>query len=101
MRSGPIRPSAPSRPSTYRPTPPRSAGTLVASTSTRGGRAAVTRQLQGLLAVRPQAYAGNASGHRPRHRVVMSFPMGSDAMTQRDTAIVGADVRNDLARVHG
>ncbi len=32
------RPRAPSRPSTYRPTPPRSAGTLVASTSTRAWR---------------------------------------------------------------
>ena len=38
-------PSAPSSPSTYRPTPPRSAGTLVASTSTRGGRPGVTGRL--------------------------------------------------------
>src|SRR5688572_18853720 len=32
----PIEPSAPTSPSTYRPTPPRSAGTDVASSSTRG-----------------------------------------------------------------
>ena len=58
------RPSAPSSPSTYRPTPPRSAGTLVASTSTRGGRPEATElspQELALLDVRPQRSRPNWS----------------------------------------
>ncbi len=96
-------PSAPSSPSTYLPTPPRSAGTLVASTSTRGGRPAVTGRLLDCgcgttLCCKPtlrQAYADAA----PSPAVVgTTRPVSSAAMPDDIARVLAGAVRRDPTR---